>query len=78
MTEAYTFKSGASPLLVSMPHVGTQVPEAIAVRMTALGKTVPDTDWHVDRLYDFLDDLDVSVLAATRTVPCRCAAATPP
>jgi len=67
MTEAFTFKAGGSPLLVSMPHVGTQVPEAIAARMTELGKTVPDTDWHVDRLYDFLDDLDASVLAATQS-----------
>jgi N-formylglutamate amidohydrolase len=67
MTEAFTFKAGASPLLVSMPHVGTALPEALAARMTALGKTVPDTDWHVDRLYDFLGDLDASVLAATQS-----------
>ncbi|MHA1151264.1 MAG: N-formylglutamate deformylase [Alphaproteobacteria bacterium] len=67
MTEAFTFKAGAGPLLVSMPHVGTALPEAIAARMTALGKTVPDTDWHVDRLYDFLGDLDASVLAATQS-----------
>ncbi len=67
MTEAYTFKAGAGPLLVSMPHVGTLVPEAIAARMTALGRTVPDTDWHVDRLYDFLDDLDASILAAIQS-----------
>ena len=67
MTEAYTFKPGSGPLLVSMPHVGTLVPEAITARMTALGKTVPDTDWHVDRLYDFLDAFDTSVLAATQS-----------
>ncbi len=67
MTEAFTFKAGGSPLLVSMPHVGTRVPEAIAARMTDLGKTVPDTDWHVDRLYDILDDLDASILAATQS-----------
>ena len=67
MTEPFTFKAGAGPLLVSMPHVGTRVPEAIAARMTELAKTVPDTDWHVDRLYDFLDELDASVLAATQS-----------
>ncbi len=67
MTEAFTFKAGASPLLVSMPHVGTVLPEAIAARMTELAKTVPDTDWHVDRLYDFLDHLDASILAATQS-----------
>jgi len=67
MTEAFTFKPGGGPLLVSMPHVGTLVPEAVAARMTELGKTVPDTDWHIDRLYDFLGDLDASVLAATQS-----------
>ena len=67
MTEAFTFKAGGGPLLVSMPHVGTRVPESIAARMTELAKTVPDTDWHVDRLYDFLDHLDASVLAATQS-----------
>ena len=67
MTEAFTFKAGESPLLVSMPHVGTRVPEAVAARMTAIARTVPDTDWHVDRLYDFLDDLDASILAATES-----------
>ncbi len=67
MAEVFTFKAGESPLLVSMPHVGTRVPEAIAARMTEIAKTVPDTDWHVDRLYDFLNHLDASVLAATQS-----------
>ncbi len=67
MTEPFAFKAGESPLLVSMPHVGTELPEAIAARMTEHAKTVPDTDWHVDRLYDFLDHLDASTLAATQS-----------
>ena len=67
MTDPFTFQDGAGPLLVSMPHVGTQVPEAIAARMTELGRSVPDTDWHIDRLYDFLDPFDASVLAAIQS-----------
>jgi N-formylglutamate deformylase len=67
MTGPFTFKAGAGPLLVSMPHVGTEVPDAIAARMTEVAKTVPDTDWHVDRLYDFLGELDASILAATQS-----------
>jgi len=67
MTEPYTFTAGGSPLLVSMPHVGTELPEAVAAGMTEAAKTVPDTDWHVDRLYDFLDHLDASILAATQS-----------
>ena len=67
MTEPFAFKAGGSPLLVSMPHVGTAIPEAIAGRMTEIAKTVPDTDWHLDRLYDFLGDLGASVIAATHS-----------
>jgi N-formylglutamate deformylase len=63
--EPYLFRAGPSALLVSMPHVGTHIPAALAADMTEAGRGVPDTDWHVDRLYDFLDELGASVLQAT-------------
>ncbi|MFQ5775743.1 MAG: N-formylglutamate deformylase [Kiloniellaceae bacterium] len=63
----YRFVAGTAPLLVSMPHVGTHVPGEIAARFTKAARPLPDTDWHVDRLYDFLDDLGASVLAATHS-----------
>ena len=65
--EPYRFTPGDSPLLVSMPHVGTHVPEAIAAGMTEAALALPDTDWHVDRLYDFLGNLGASVIAATHS-----------
>ncbi len=45
-----------------MPHVGTRLPDDIQARMTDAARRVPDTDWHIDRLYDFLEDLGASVL----------------
>ncbi len=63
----YAFTPGRTPLLVSMPHVGTHIPEAIAGRMTDAARAVPDTDWHVDRLYDFLEELGASVITATHS-----------
>lgn len=60
--ETYRFTPGAAPLLVSMPHVGTAVPPAIAGRFTPAAAALPDTDWHVDRLYDFLDELGAAHL----------------
>ena len=60
----FDYHVGTSALLVSMPHVGIDVPEAIASRMTDNARRVPDTDWHIDRLYDFLSDLGASVLQA--------------
>lgn len=65
MTEPYRFSGGRTPLLVSIPHVGTAVPEPIAARMTDTACRLPDTDWHVDRLYNFLSDVGASVIAAT-------------
>lgn len=65
--DPYRFTPGDGPLLVSMPHVGTHVPEDMAARMTESARALPDTDWHVDRLYDFLGDLGASVIAATHS-----------
>ena len=63
----FHFRAGRTPLLVSMPHVGTYLPPQIAARMTALARSVPDTDWHLAQLYDFLDALGASVLIATHS-----------
>jgi len=35
--------------------------------MAPAAAALPDTDWHVDRLYDFLDGLGASVLSATHS-----------
>jgi N-formylglutamate amidohydrolase len=35
--------------------------------MMPIARTVPDTDWHLERLYDFADALGASVLAATHS-----------
>lgn len=66
-SDTYIFTAGTSPLLVSMPHVGTLVPDALARRLTPAALQLPDTDWHVDRLYDFLPALGAGVLRATHS-----------
>ena len=33
--------------------------------MTAEGLALPDTDWHVARLYDFVEDLGASMIVAS-------------
>ena len=64
---AFRFRQGTRPLLISMPHVGTHVPPALAARFTDEARQVPDTDWHLERLYDFADELGASVLVATHS-----------
>ena len=60
--ETFTLHRGTAPLLVSVPHDGTEVPAAIAARLTPEARRVPDTDWHVARLYDFARELGASLL----------------
>jgi N-formylglutamate deformylase len=57
-----TLHRGTLPLLISLPHDGTQLPDAMAARMQADARRVPDTDWHVSRLYAFARDLGASIL----------------
>ncbi|MGJ7568667.1 N-formylglutamate deformylase [Variovorax sp. GB1R11] len=63
----FRFRQGTRPLLISMPHVGTHVPPALAARFTEEARHVPDTDWHLEQLYDFADALGASVLVATHS-----------
>lgn len=65
--EPFLFRSGSAPLLVSMPHTGTHLPQALLARMTPAAKLLADTDWHLERLYDFLGALHASVLVATHS-----------
>ena len=63
----FTHQAGRSPLLVSIPHAGTYVPPEIGTRFSPAGRDVPDTDWHVDKLYGFLAAQDVTMLTATHS-----------
>jgi N-formylglutamate deformylase len=60
----YDFHRGSTPLLISIPHSGTELPEALAHRLTVVGRTVPDTDWYVHLLYDFARELGASIIKA--------------
>ena len=48
--ELFRFRAGTSPLLVSMPHTGTFVPEWLAPRLTPAARALPDPEWHLERL----------------------------
>lgn len=64
MTMDFQFSPGTLPLLVSMPHVGTDIPDDIAATLAPAASVKTDTDWHLVRLYDFLQEMGVSVLSA--------------
>lgn len=61
----YRYRYGSSPLVVSMPHVGTYVPPSIARTLNDCAALRPDTDWHLPRLYDFLEAIDATLVTAS-------------
>jgi len=60
--DTYALHRGAAPLLISLPHDGTALPDDLAARMTPEARRVPDTDWHVSRLYAFARELGASMI----------------
>ena len=66
----YRYRRGSSPLVVSMPHVGTFIPRSVGRQLTDCAARRPDTDWHLPRLYDFVHELDATVIqVAGSSVP---------
>lgn len=62
MSDSYRLIKGSVPLLISMPHNGEKIPESIAKVMTEKGLDVADTDWYMDRLYGFAEQLGAFIL----------------
>ena len=58
----FSLHSGTTPLVLSLPHVGTTIPAALKSRYTDRALQVEDTDWHLERLYDFAKALGASVI----------------
>jgi N-formylglutamate deformylase len=60
----FTLTRGTTPLLISFPHVGTDLPDDISARLTPAALLLADTDWHLPRLYDFAAELGASTIVA--------------
>ena len=52
------------PLLVTVPHAGTDVPDGLAERWTPDAHLLADTDWHLGQLYDFVPRLGARMMVA--------------
>lgn len=61
---------GQSPLLLSIPHSGTEFPQHLKPGLVSPFLATCDTDWWVERLYEFASNLGATVIRTTlsRTV----------
>ena len=61
--EVFEVTEGNSPLILAMPHTGTYVPEGVLKHLNEAGRTLRDTDWHIEKLYQGLMP-DVTIVRA--------------
>lgn len=58
---------GRTPLLVNIPHAGLGLSPGLAERLTPAARRLADTDWHVEKLYDFATAAGAGLMVATHS-----------
>lgn len=61
-TDIFTLYRGCRPLLVSVPHAGTDIPQWLQPRYVARALAAEDTDWFLDQLFSFVRERGASFL----------------
>ncbi len=67
MSEPVEVTRGSEPLLVSIPHTGTEIPPAIEADLVSPWLARKDSDWWVERLYGFAASMGATVIRATQS-----------
>jgi N-formylglutamate deformylase len=64
-----TVERGTAPLLVSLPHTGTDLRE-LQPRLVSPWLARKDADWHIDQLYDFAAEFGATIVrtSVSRTI----------
>mgnify|MGYP000591318755 CR=1 FL=1 len=60
----FDFTPGTLPLLISIPHLGTEIPPDLQADMADVAELKQDTDWHLDLLYGFAKAMGASIIQA--------------
>jgi N-formylglutamate deformylase len=68
MPDWLSIKRGDAPLIVSMPHTGTEIPRDIEAALVSPWLGRKDADWHVEKLYDFASGATTIRTAISRSV----------
>jgi formiminoglutamase len=53
---------GTAPLIVSIPHAGTEIPESYQPALRSLWLARKDADWWLPQLYAFAEDLGATII----------------
>lgn len=61
----YELLRRGGPVVISIPHLGRHIPAELRDRYSEQALLLEDTDWHLDRLYDFAEQLGATLINAT-------------
>ena len=59
----FVLHPGTAPLLVSLPHAGTVIPDDLQPHYVPRALELEDTDWHLVQLYQFVLAMGASLIA---------------
>lgn len=62
MSNWLTVHRGGEPLVLSFPHTGTDIPAELEPRLASGWLARKDTDWWIDKLYDFASELGATMV----------------
>ncbi len=70
MSDWLTISRGDAPLIISVPHAGTQIPKDILPALRDRELAISDADFYVDKLYQFATQYGVTIITTqvSRTV----------
>ena len=56
---------GSGPLLLCLPHAGSDIPPAISTRLSATGRLQTDLSWRLEQVFDIAKALDATIVRST-------------
>lgn len=62
MSAVFQLHPGSTPLLISMPHVGSVIAQDQQARYAPRALLSEDTDWHLERLYAFAREMGAGMI----------------
>lgn len=57
-----SIRQGAAPLILSIPHAGTEIPDAMQSALVSPWLARKDADWWLPELYAFAERLDATII----------------